>query len=92
MSGRPLRLHTLFIFSLLSFDNAITAIVVRRNVHLLSRVPDFEPGEVVDAVGWHGARGQAQGGAVEVGGVVEGAWGDEEVDVGEGGDHFWFVW
>lgn len=57
------------------------------DVDLLARVRDVEPGQVVRAVRGHGARRQAQRAAVEGCGVGEGARGDEEVDVGEGGDH-----
>lgn len=57
-------------------------------MHLLAGGPDVEPGEVVDAVRGDRAGGQAEGVAVEGGGVGEGARGDEEVDVGYAGDHF----
>lgn len=62
-------------------------VLTRRDVHLLARVANIEPGEVVFAVGGHGAGCQAEGFAVECGGVVEGTWRDQEVDVGNAGDH-----
>ena len=56
-------------------------------MHFLPGIPYLEPGEVVDTVGGHGARGEAQGRAVESGSEGEGAGRDEEVDVREAGDH-----
>lgn len=54
---------------------------------LLARVADIEPCQVVYAMSRYGAGRQTQSLAVEGCGEGQGAWRDEEVDVGDAGDH-----
>lgn len=62
-----------------------------RYVDLLGGGANIEPREATLHVHGDGARGQAEDAAIEGLRVVEGARGDEKVDVGDAGDHGWVV-